>query len=239
MEVVGATAEAVDVHTKFVAESSASKEALKSAYLLQKLNINVLICGDKGTGKLPLALIILPDAVIVDYRDIDKLIIAIKQNKELIITNFSDENRYSKSYNLLDSINNRVIFISRILVALNSANIGITINLIPLSQRSEDMILLRKNYTEEAKNIFSDNFKKDIYISHLAKVMNREDMLTILESFFYNNISRADNYRQSLKLFDKALIKAWIKKVKSQLQVAKHLGINRNTLRKKMEELEI
>jgi len=46
-----------------------------------------------------------------------------------------------------------------------------------------------------------------------------------------------EDYKDMLELFDKALIEAETQMFKSQLQVAQHLGINRNTLRKKIDEL--
>ncbi len=43
-------------------------------------------------------------------------------------------------------------------------------------------------------------------------------------------------YKRELELFEKALIVAGLEKYGSQLKLAQALGINRNTLRKKINE---
>jgi DNA-binding protein Fis len=65
-----------------------------------------------------------------------------------------------------------------------------------------------------------------------------DDISAMLYDYLYTHFEGNDNYRKHLGLYEKPLIKAGLKKYGSQLQLAAALGINRNTLRKKIQELE-
>jgi len=62
----------------------------------------------------------------------------------------------------------------------------------------------------------------------------KENLIKTIEKFFEKNEM---NYDEALKIFDKGLIQALIKKYPSKLQLSKALKINRATLSKKMEKL--
>jgi len=46
-------------------------------------------------------------------------------------------------------------------------------------------------------------------------------------------------YRENLPIFERPLIEAGLKRYRSQLRLSSILGLNRNTLRKKINELGI
>ena len=57
-----------------------------------------------------------------------------------------------------------------------------------------------------------------------------------LEKYLGEHLEGEDVYKNLLYLFEVPLIKASTNKYKSQVQVAKNLGLNRITLRKKIEQ---
>ena len=64
--------------------------------------------------------------------------------------------------------------------------------------------------------------------------INKEQMMDVLEQFLSKEIDKNSDYKTLLEIFEVPLLKAMRTKYKSQLQMANKLGINRNTLRKKM-----
>jgi DNA-binding protein Fis len=58
----------------------------------------------------------------------------------------------------------------------------------------------------------------------------------LLENFFLRELDERSSYKELLPIFEKPLLKATKSKFHSQLQMAKKLDINRNTLRKKLHE---
>jgi len=69
--------------------------------------------------------------------------------------------------------------------------------------------------------------------------MNAKDIELLLYEYLLKNLSGNDDYRKYLSLYEKPLIEAGLKKFGSQLQLSQILGINRNTLRKKIYENNI
>ncbi len=65
------------------------------------------------------------------------------------------------------------------------------------------------------------------------------DIEQILYEYLYRNMEGNNAYRENLPLFERPLIEAGLKKFKSQLKLSSVLGLNRNTLRKKIYELGI
>ena len=59
-----------------------------------------------------------------------------------------------------------------------------------------------------------------------------------MENFLIEKIGSNNDYRNFLHLYEVPLIQAGIKRFKSQLQLSERLGLNRNTLRKKIAENE-
>ena len=57
-----------------------------------------------------------------------------------------------------------------------------------------------------------------------------------MENYLYNKLGSNSDYRENLYLYEVPLIKSGLKKFKSQLQLSDKLGLNRNTLRKKIAD---
>jgi len=97
-----------------------------------------------------------------------------------------------------------------------------------------DMHQLPLNLSKNSKSL-----KKSIYLYLVQHSMNSSEIEEVLYHYLLKNIDGNDAYREYLSLYEKPLIHAGLKKYGSQLQLSQVLGINRNTLRKKIYEHHI
>ncbi len=241
----------------YIAKSRASLEALKSANLLKSLNLNVIITGEAGVGKKSLAKYIYEDAPVVDASSLEKLTKAIELNDRLIIKNFDKISSFEKVKNLFNTNESKFIATSQknLSTKVEDDFFSLKIYIPPLRKRSEDVKALSKLFLSEAKEIFGDlsidfnlkdvdldlsqncySLKKSIYKAYFKSLLSKEDMLEIFEDILYEEIGTGNDYRELLYLFDIPLIKSGFKKFGSQLSMSKAFGLNRNTLRKKINE---
>jgi len=87
------------------------------------------------------------------------------------------------------------------------------------------------NLTSNTKSL-----KKSIYTYLLQHSMDEKEIKSVLYHYLLKHLDGNDGYREHLSLYEVPLIKAGLKKFGSQLQLSQVLGINRNTLRKKLHE---
>ena len=239
---------------KFIARSEASKKILNIAQMSSSLPVNVMIIGEVGVGKKLLAQNILPDATYFDAKvleeNLTKETFNTEEYKELIILN-------------IDSVLNKKEFLLHLneikIVVTTTKNLtdvesqfAIKIDIPPLVQRVEDLEELKNIYLTEANDIYNaniemddlefdlslngDTLKNSIYKTVSMRALNDEDMMKSLEYFISNKFNENKDYRDLLKYFEIALLKAAKNRFKSQLQMATKLNINRMTLRKKLEQ---
>ena len=95
-------------------------------------------------------------------------------------------------------------------------------------------IEVEHNQLDLSNNIRS--LKASLYKKLIHKTLNHEEIEEILYNYLYEHIDGNNAYREHLSLFEKPLIKAGLEKYKSQLKLSHILGLNRNTLRKKIQE---
>lgn len=244
------------VVTSFIAKSNASKEAFKTATLLKTLHVNSLITGESGVGKKTLAQYIFPQAPILDALKSDELLLALKSNSQIIITNLQDSPNLTTLIDSIKSHNIRVIATAK--YHIDNENVdelfSVKFDIPPLVQREEDVKELIATFLQEASVLFgiyndvnmdgftpdltlnSHSLRKQVMISYLLQNIKDTELMDIIEKFLFDKIGSNSDYRDFLYLYEVPLIKAGLSKFKSQLQLSDKLGLNRNTLRKKIAD---
>ena len=242
---------------EYIAKDSISKEILNSAKLLQAVEVNALILGGSGVGKKSLAKYILPNSEIYQAKFLQKDIIddmVALQSRAIIVDKIDEITNIDVFLEWLEENNIRLIAIS------NTENLNqklkdiFSINLeIPaLNKREEDTKALVTKFSQEASSILdmplisqsklivnisnnTHSLRKSIYFSYLFETIGEHEILMFLEKYISENLHGENSYKELSYIFEVPLLKASTRKYKSQVQVAKHLGLNRITLRKKLE----
>lgn len=232
-------------------------EALKSANLLKSVAINALIFGESGVGKQTLASHII-SAPIVDASFFNELLVLMETNSSLIVKNFHKIVNYKKFKIALDTHKTRIIATSSMPIgeALIDEFFSLKITLPPLRERQEDILPLMEKFALEAQMMFdgesAENFslneispdlskncyslRRSVYNAYLMNSLNESDILLMMERFLSSRIGGRNDYRDLLYLFDVPLIKSGYAKFGSQLSISEKFGLNRNTLRKKIND---
>jgi transcriptional regulator of acetoin/glycerol metabolism len=241
---------------EFIAFSEISREIKNSAELLKSLDINALITGQKGVGKKSLAKYITQDSNIYSAKtlqdDITDNVISIS-NCTVIIENIDEITNIDLFINWVENNSIKVIATSK-KDELNEklADIfSITINIPPLDTRKEDIKPLANKFAKEAGEILgidekpsklivnthenAYSLRKSIFFSYLFESIGENEIMMLLENYILDNMDGENGYRDFVYLFEAPLLRASQKKYKSQVQMAKNLGLNRITLRKKLE----
>lgn len=249
-------AAALVVDANFITASASSAEAFKTATLLKTLSVNSLITGEAGVGKKSLARYILPDAPLFDASDFDELLSTLESTKEVVITNLENSPNIKKVFDIISSKNIRVIATAK--SSYYNENIdeifSIKFDIPPLSQRVEDVGELVKKFIAEASLIFSTdqkfnmkNFEPDlsqnanslrrqVMINYLLQDIKDNELMDIMHNYLIDKLGSNSDYKNFLYLYEVPLIKAGLERFKSQLQLSDRLGLNRNTLRKKIAD---
>ena len=241
---------------EFIAISETTKELKNSAELLRTLDINSLITGERGVGKKSLAQYIAPDAAVYQAKELQHDIndnVVTFHNCTIIVENIDEITNIDLFLNWIE--NNTIKLLATSLKSdLNdrlSEIFSITLDIPLLDQRKEDIKPLANKFAKEAGEVLgikekpsrliintSQNaysLRKSIYFSYLFESIGESEIMMLLERYMLDNMQGENAYRDFLYLFEAPLLKSSQKKYKSQVQMAKHLGLNRITLRKKLE----
>lgn len=242
---------------EYIAKDSISKEILNSAKLLQAVEVNALILGESGVGKKSLAKYILPQSEIYEAKNLQKDIaddVLTLQNEAIIVDKINEITNIDLFLKWLEENAIRIIAISptenlnQKLKDIFSINLEIPV----LAKREEDTKALVNKFSQEASSILdmplipaskliinisnnTHSLRKSIYFSYLFETIGEHEILMFLEKYISENLQGENSYKDLSYIFEVPLLKASTKKYKSQVQVAKHLGLNRITLRKKLE----
>ena len=249
-------ADVVD-HTNYIAKSRASIEALKSANLLKSVTINALILGEHGVGKETLARHIIA-APVVDASSFNELLALIETNSSLIVKNFHKITNYKKLKIALDAHKTRIIATSSLPIgeSLTDEFFSLKITIPPLRERMEDVFPLMEKFAFEAHMMFDGgmgdevslkeivpdlskncySLRRSVYNAYLMSSFGEEEILSMMERFLAERIGGRNDYRDLLYLFDVPMIRSGYAKFGSQLSISEKFGLNRNTLRKKIND---
>ena len=239
----------------FFTTSDKVQHIIKSFNLTKTLFVSSIIIGEAYTGKKTLARYLFPDAYLVSGRDQEAVALALENHDELIISDFEKLSNQSN----LDFSNKRIIATANYIGNAETIDdIFAFIYTMPvLHARPGDVEYLLDKYTKEACSTLmltndivqndipinlttnSKSLKKSIYQYLMKQTMNLEDIKELLHNYLYTHFEGNDNYREHLGLYEIPLIEAGLQKYGSQLQLSQALGINRNTLRKKIHEHDI
>ncbi|MCH9814586.1 MAG: sigma 54-interacting transcriptional regulator [Epsilonproteobacteria bacterium] len=244
---------------EFIAVSESSKNALNMANLASTLPVQVLIFGEVGTGKTSLANIVAPQATQYDALQLQLLIkennINLDEIETLIVPNIHHVNNVKQFIEKFDQHNIKLIATATEEKDSFQEKFAVRIDLPPLCERLEDLKKLSQIYLDEANRLFetevsldnvemdtslnSISLKRSIYRSVLFDSINKEQVFGLLEKFLYKEMADSTEYKDLLEIFEIPLIKVSRTRFKSQLQMAQKLGINRNTLRKKINQYNL
>jgi DNA-binding NtrC family response regulator len=247
---------ALVVDVNYITASPSSSQAYTTATLLKTLSVNALITGEVGVGKKSLAEYILPDASIIDASKYDELMNAFDSSSQIIISSLENIPNIKKIFDIIKSKNIRIIATAKSLY--NNEYIdnffSVKFNIPPLRDRQEDIKPLVQKFTKEASLLFSTNeefnmkdFKADlsanavslrrqVMVSYLLQDIKDTELIDIIYNYLLDKLGSNNDYKKFLYLYEVPLIKAGLSKFKSQLQLSDKLGLNRNTLRKKIQE---
>ena len=240
----------------FFSTSEKIKHIIKNFNLTKTLYVSSIIIGDAHTGKKSLARSLFPDAPLVSGTNQKEVELALKSYDELIITDFEK----LVNQNILDFTNKRIIATANYIGNANIIDDTFAfIYMMPsLEERPEDVQYLKEIYINEASKTLmlktdtlsmenitlslkknTKSLKKSIYTHIMKQSMQASDIEDILFNYLLNRLDGNDAYKKYLSLYERPLIEAGLQKFGSQLQLSSVLGINRNTLRKKIHEHDI
>lgn len=242
--------------TNFLTASSASVEAFKTANLLKGLGVNAVIFGERGTGKLTLARYILPNAPVIDASRFDELLDAIESHSEVIVYRLDNVANLKRLIEALQKTRTRVIATAGFRYSQEQLDeiFAVRLALPPLAERQEDVDILIEAFVKEARHTLgktepfdtkgfvpdlSENaisLRRQVYLHYLFDSIGENDLMEIMEHYLMDKLGSNNDYRAFLHLYEVPLIRAGMKRFKSQLQLAERLGLNRNTLRKKIAD---
>lgn len=247
---------ALVVDASYITASASSAQAFKTATLLKTLSVNSLITGEVGVGKKSLACYILPDAPVLDASNNDELLSTLESVNKIIITNLENSPNIKKVLDFISANNIRVIATAKSLYYNEATDKLFTVKFeIPsLSKRPEDVKILIQKFIKEASLLFctkeefkiknfkpdlsqnSNSLRRQVMINCLLQDINENELIEIIQNYLVDKLGSNSDYKNFLHIYEVPLIKAGLQKFKSQLQLSDKLGLNRNTLRKKIAD---
>ncbi len=238
---------------QYITTSEKVKQIIKGLELTRGLFVSSVIIGERHTGKKSLLRYLFPDTPVVSGSDQDAVEAALSQNDELIICNFEK----LKNYETLDFDGKRIIATADYMGNKKSIDklFAFIYTMPPLAERPEDIRLLKEIFLSRAKEELmlkdvqcnaddcttdlsqnAKSLKSRVYRDLIIHTMSRDDLYTGIYRYLLERIDGNNAYREYLDIYEKPLIEAGLAKYGSQLKLSSVLGINRNTLRKKIYE---
>ncbi len=242
--------------THFFSRSEQVQNIVKGLNLTKTLFVSSIVIGPAHTGKKTLVRSIFPNTPMISGENTEEIKKALKSSDELIISDFEK----MKNQNELDFHNKRIIATANYMgnAALIDDLFAFIYTMPSLQEREEDINYLKDIYIKEAVSTLmlakeeiktneipldlslnNKSLKKSIFTYLIKHSMNAADIEDILYHYLLKELDGNDAYREYLELYERPLILAGLEKYGSQLKLSEVLGINRNTLRKKIHEHHI
>ena len=241
---------------QFFTNSEQVQNIIKGFNLTKTLFVSSIIIGEPHIGKKSLARYLFPETPLVSGENQEEVVKMLSEVDELIITDFEKLSN-QESLNL---DNKRIIATANYIGNQQTIdNLFAFIYALPsLKERTEDTNFIKKMFIKEAQSNLmlktmdisieelpvdlrdnSKSLKRTIYRYMMNHSMKAEDIQEAIYHYILGELNGNNGYKEYLGLYEKPLIKAGLKKFGSQLQLSQVLGINRNTLRKKIHEHHI
>jgi DNA-binding NtrC family response regulator len=245
---------------KFITASPSSKSAELMLIQSAPLPVNILIFGDEGVGKKTLANSVFPTVSTFYAKNLEDDLrhksIDISNEKTILLYDIDKANNVTQFIQNILDMNIKIIATAQKKKEIFEEVFLIRVDLLPLSQREEDTLLLKKHFTQEAKKLFllddvnaecinpnleknAISLKESVYRMILLNSLQKDQMMSIIEKFLYDYMDKYDDYKDLLEIFEIPMLKASKRRYSSQLKMAQKLNINRNTLRKKLNQYNL
>ena len=232
--------------------SSAVSTIVKGLTLTRSLYVSSILIGEPHTGKRSLVAHLFPDLPRADGRDHAGVISALAQTDALIIEHY-EQLPYPEN---IDLEGKHIIAIAE--YAANPKTLddqfAFLYTMPPLRERLEDVDLYAQHYQDEAEVLFGlegpvtlvrsrldlrrnhQSLRASVFREVLFQHADREMFEWGLYHYFHRHLPEESRYHHHLSLLERPLLRAGLERYESQLKLAEALGINRNTLRKKIRE---
>ncbi len=232
--------------------NSTVNKIYQSLQATKELMVSSLIYGEEFTGKKSLIKQIFNNSAWVDGENLKDVKTALELNSHIVITNFEKVNNLDILE--FENVNIVAIYNGKTYNKILENKFAFIYYMPSLIEREEDIELFKNHYTKEAKEIFDvtediniekkdldisknlKSLKSSIFKTILFKSVQKEDLTYVMFNYFLKHYEGNNVYKEQLELFEKALIEAGLQIYGSQLKLSEILGINRNTLRKKINE---
>jgi DNA-binding protein Fis len=236
---------------QFLSNSPQIDNIVKGFTLTKSLFVSSLLIGETHTGKKTLIQTLFPNSIYIDANNSEELLSALESHDEVIIYNFEK----IIDVDSLNFENKRIIAIANHIE--NTAKIEKKFAFIyqmPTLEERDDIELLIQHFQDKIqKELMVENkitldvqklnlsqnihsLKASIYKQLMNQTLSSEEIESILFEYLLEHMDGNNAYREYLYLYEKPLIEAGLQKYKSQLKLSNILGLNRNTLRKKIQE---
>ncbi len=226
----------------FIARSQSSKKVLNTLRISANLPVNILIVGEKGSGKRTLAKEVFEDLEFFTPDQIEQM-----QNYPTTI-GIEDLGQLRNPASFFDNLHgHRIVALAEELKPELEEYFPVILYLPPLSQRPEDFEALKNYYIHQAKKdlgleefecevgpeLNAIQLRRHIYKKAVLTTLGQEEVMEFLEEFFSKKLPK--EYKEFTKYLDVPLLKAAKKRYGSVLAMAKALRLNRATLTTKLE----